>query len=216
MCRPGTWVTDVRGQGDHRMRHAEVHKGGPEMPWQECSVMSERQEFVAFARQEGANSSVVCGSVRDQPQHRLQVAGAGCGGPALERSLAPTTVPTRLTAAFGHYGLPHAMLCDNGAPWGTAGMGGLTRCHRSPPTRTLSCAPSPSMARSVGGDATSSVAAWWAHRSPCALRMIPPSGPSSILIVRSPASTWTTRTRCNLCLRTLVTYLSGLHTSTAL
>lgn len=25
------------------------------MPWQECSIMSERQEFVAFAGQEGAN-----------------------------------------------------------------------------------------------------------------------------------------------------------------
>jgi len=30
------------------------------MPWQERSVMSERQEFVAFARQEGATISGLC------------------------------------------------------------------------------------------------------------------------------------------------------------
>ena len=30
------------------------------MPWQECSNMSERQEFVAFARQEGANIAALC------------------------------------------------------------------------------------------------------------------------------------------------------------
>ncbi len=36
------------------------------------------------------------------------------------------TVIPLLTAVFRHYGLPYAILCDNGAPWGTAGMGGLT------------------------------------------------------------------------------------------
>ena len=36
------------------------------------------------------------------------------------------TVKDQLTAAFRRYGLPRAILCDNGAPWGTAGMGGLT------------------------------------------------------------------------------------------
>ena len=30
------------------------------MPWQECSSMSERQEFVAFARQEGATIAALC------------------------------------------------------------------------------------------------------------------------------------------------------------
>jgi transposase InsO family protein len=30
------------------------------MPWQECTNMSERQEFVAFARQEGANIAALC------------------------------------------------------------------------------------------------------------------------------------------------------------
>ena len=30
------------------------------MPWQERTVMSERQEFVAFARQEGANITALC------------------------------------------------------------------------------------------------------------------------------------------------------------
>ena len=36
------------------------------------------------------------------------------------------TVKALLTAVFRHHGLPDAILCDNGAPWGTAGMGGLT------------------------------------------------------------------------------------------
>ena len=38
-----------------------------------------------------------------------------------------TTVQGLLTAVFRHYGLPQAILCDNGSPWGTAGMGGLSR-----------------------------------------------------------------------------------------
>jgi transposase InsO family protein len=37
-----------------------------------------------------------------------------------------TTVKDQLTAAFRRYGLPGAILTDNGSPWGTAGMGGLT------------------------------------------------------------------------------------------
>lgn len=32
------------------------------------------------------------------------------------------TVRGRLTALFRHYGLPQAMLCDNGPPWGAAGQ----------------------------------------------------------------------------------------------
>jgi transposase InsO family protein len=37
-----------------------------------------------------------------------------------------TTVKAQLTAVFRHYGVPRAILSDNGAPWGSAGMGGLT------------------------------------------------------------------------------------------
>ena len=37
-----------------------------------------------------------------------------------------TTVKAQLTDVFRRYGLPQAILCDNGSPWGTAGMGGLT------------------------------------------------------------------------------------------
>jgi transposase InsO family protein len=37
-----------------------------------------------------------------------------------------TTVKTHLTRVFQHYGLPHSLLCDNGSPWGSAGMGGFT------------------------------------------------------------------------------------------
>ena len=36
------------------------------------------------------------------------------------------TVTDHLTAVFRHYGLPQAILTDNGSPWATAGMGGLT------------------------------------------------------------------------------------------
>lgn len=36
------------------------------------------------------------------------------------------TVQMQLTAAFRCYGLPQAILTDNGSPWATAGMGGLT------------------------------------------------------------------------------------------
>ena len=36
------------------------------------------------------------------------------------------TVTDSLTAIFRRYGLPQAILTDNGAPWATAGMGGLT------------------------------------------------------------------------------------------
>lgn len=36
------------------------------------------------------------------------------------------TVKVQLTAVFRRYGLPQAILTDNGSPWATAGMGGLT------------------------------------------------------------------------------------------
>jgi len=36
------------------------------------------------------------------------------------------TVKAHLIAAFRHYGLPRAILTDNGSPWATAGRGGIT------------------------------------------------------------------------------------------
>jgi len=36
-------------------------------------------------------------------------------------------VQTHLTSAFQHYGLPLAILADNGPPWGTSGAGGITK-----------------------------------------------------------------------------------------
>ena len=36
------------------------------------------------------------------------------------------TVTTQLTAVFRRYGLPRAILTDNGSPWASAGRGGLT------------------------------------------------------------------------------------------
>jgi transposase InsO family protein len=216
------------------------------MPWQERSIMSERQEFVAFARKEGASISRLChdfgisrktgykwlaraaagdhrlgdhsrrphtSPVQTSPamevrilelraahpswggrklHHRLEQQGVG-GVPApstitaiLRRHgllaadppprdfirfehVAPNdlwqmdfmghrpldhgrvhpwtllddysrfalalaacaneqhlTVKDRLTAAFRRYGLPQAILSDNGSPWATAGRGGLT------------------------------------------------------------------------------------------
>jgi len=37
-----------------------------------------------------------------------------------------TTVKAQVSAVFRHYGLPQAILTDNGSPWATAGMGGIT------------------------------------------------------------------------------------------
>jgi transposase InsO family protein len=51
---------------------------------------------------------------------RFALAVAACGDEQ------QTTVKDRLTTLFRRYGLPHILLSDNGAPWGTAGMGGLT------------------------------------------------------------------------------------------
>jgi transposase InsO family protein len=215
------------------------------MPWQECSVMSERQEFVAFAGQEGANLSALCtaygisrktgykwlaraagdGRVSDRSRRphaspgrtpvameerilALRAEHPSWGGRKLHHRLVATgvadvpapstitailrrhgvltatpprrdflrfehpapndvwqmdfmghralttgrvhpwtllddhsrfalgltacanqqqaTVTEQLTATFRRYGLPSAILMDNGSPWGTAGMGGLT------------------------------------------------------------------------------------------
>jgi transposase InsO family protein len=37
------------------------------------------------------------------------------------------TVQVALTDVFRRCGLPQAILCDNGSPWGAAGLGGITR-----------------------------------------------------------------------------------------
>jgi transposase InsO family protein len=37
------------------------------------------------------------------------------------------TVQVALIEVFRRYGLPQAILCDNGSPWGAAGLGGITR-----------------------------------------------------------------------------------------
>jgi transposase InsO family protein len=69
------------------------------MPWQECSIMSERQEFVTFARQEGANISARCrrfGISRKTAYKWLERAAAAAG--LTDRSRRPQTSP-RTTAA---------------------------------------------------------------------------------------------------------------------
>jgi transposase InsO family protein len=212
------------------------------------------------------------------------------------------TVQALLTAVFRQYGLPQAILCDNGSPWGTAGMRGLSRLeawllrlgvepwhgrpvhpqtqgkverfhgtiarevfaqhdlatlaeaqthfagfrhtynherphealgHATPASRYQPssrpfpehlppvvydqarwCTPSPSMARSPGEEGgTSSAEDWSENPWPCSRRRIPRSGLSSFVSARSPPSTCVVRTRCNLCPRTSVTHVPGLHTN---
>jgi transposase InsO family protein len=52
---------------------------------------------------------------------RFALLVAACGNQQLE------TVKTHLSHVFAHYGLPRAILCDNGSPWAPAGEVGLTR-----------------------------------------------------------------------------------------
>jgi len=228
------------------MRHALARKEGLEMPWQERSIMDQRQEFVVMAQQEGANMAALCRGygisrktgykwlrraamgdpvLADQSRRpgtsprrtgpdqeaavlSLRAAHPAWGGRKLHARLvaqqmadvpAPSTitailrrhgllsahpprrdflrfarvapnelwqvdfmghramatgrvhpmsvlddhsrfalllaacaneqqtvVTAQLTAVFRAYGLPQAILFDNGAPWGTAGRGGLT------------------------------------------------------------------------------------------
>ncbi len=51
---------------------------------------------------------------------RFALGLAACGDERQE------TVKTHLTTVFRRYGLPRAILTDNGSPWATAGRGGLT------------------------------------------------------------------------------------------
>jgi transposase InsO family protein len=68
------------------------------MPWQERTVMSERQEFVVFARQEGANIAALCrhfGISRKTGYKWLS--RAAHGEPVADRSRRPQTSPGRLS-----------------------------------------------------------------------------------------------------------------------
>jgi transposase InsO family protein len=70
------------------------------MPWQERSVMSQRQEFVTFARQEGANIAALCrhaGISRKTGYKWLERAAAGQSALA-DRSRRPHTSPGRTPA----------------------------------------------------------------------------------------------------------------------
>src|SRR3954463_12426255 len=65
------------------------------MPWQECTTMSERQEFIAFARQEDANIAALCrqfGISRKTAYKWLARAAAGETDGA-DRSRRPHTSP---------------------------------------------------------------------------------------------------------------------------
>jgi len=71
------------------------------MPWQERSVMSERQEFVAFAGQEGANISALCGrfGISRKTGYKWLARAAGAQ-PLADRSRRPRSAPTQTPAAM--------------------------------------------------------------------------------------------------------------------
>jgi transposase InsO family protein len=87
------------------------------------------------------------------------------------------TVKTHLTAVFRRYGLPQAILTDNGSPWATAGMGGLTSLEAW------------LLRLGVTDGAISSAAAWSAKPSPSVPRSRPTCGTSSFVTARSRPST---------------------------
>ena len=72
------------------------------MPWQERSIMSERQEFVAFASQEGATISALCdqyGISRKTGYKWLARAASGDGSLA-DRSRRPRSSPAQTSPAL--------------------------------------------------------------------------------------------------------------------
>jgi transposase InsO family protein len=76
-------------------------KEGAGMPWQERSVMSERQEFVIFASQEGANITALCarfGISRKTGYKWLTRAAAA--QPLADRSRRPCASPTQTPPAM--------------------------------------------------------------------------------------------------------------------
>src|SRR5262245_46235146 len=60
MFSPGTSRTGVRGHGRHLIICMDSAARGPSMPWQEVSIVDQRQEFVRLACQEGANRRELC------------------------------------------------------------------------------------------------------------------------------------------------------------
>ena len=72
------------------------------MPWQERSVMSERREFVACARQEGANISVLCDQygISRKTGYKWLARAAGGDGSLADHSRRPRSSPLRTPPAM--------------------------------------------------------------------------------------------------------------------
>src|SRR5688572_8694056 len=75
---------------------------GVPMPWQERSVMSERQEFVAFARQEGATISALCArfGISRKTGYKWLERAAGGDRDLADRSRRPRSSPTQTLPAL--------------------------------------------------------------------------------------------------------------------
>lgn len=71
------------------------------MPWQERSIMSERQEFVTFARQEGANIRALCAAYGISRKTGYKWLARAAGAESLaDRSRRPHASPRRTAAAM--------------------------------------------------------------------------------------------------------------------
>jgi transposase InsO family protein len=77
-------------------------KEGASMPWQEQTVMSERQEFVAFASQEGANIAALCRQcgISRKTGYKWRHRAAAGETDWDDRSRRPHTSPRRTSAAM--------------------------------------------------------------------------------------------------------------------
>jgi transposase InsO family protein len=76
-------------------------KEGARMPWQECSRMSERQEFVALAQHEGANIAELCRHFGISRKTGYKWLGRAIAGETelTDRSRRPHTTPGQTPAA---------------------------------------------------------------------------------------------------------------------
>jgi transposase InsO family protein len=71
------------------------------MPWQEQTVMSQRQEFVAFASQEGANITALCNAFGISRKTGYKWLGRAAGGGDVgDRSRRPRSSPGQTAAAM--------------------------------------------------------------------------------------------------------------------
>lgn len=72
------------------------------MPWQEQTVMSQRQEFVAFAQQEGANLAALCGQygISRKTGYKWLARAARGDGSLADRSRRPRSSPARTPPAM--------------------------------------------------------------------------------------------------------------------